>query len=160
MRNLSDFWLAAAIDAHHSSDGVSSACALCRSQDQRAALDPCGSLARQFKLKRLKLYEMVGLPTETDSDIDDWSASPANWSDHSALSRCVPVRAKRNSRWTVRIRIDTRAGVKNGAPAERLKGRVEVRPTSPRWAWVEYMLSQGMSGGLALSMPAARRSLL
>ena len=25
----------------------------------------------------------------------------------------------------------------------RLKGRAEVRPTSARWAWVEYMLAQG-----------------
>ena len=25
----------------------------------------------------------------------------------------------------------------------RLRGRAEVRPTSPRWAWVEYMLAQG-----------------
>ena len=31
-----------------------------------------------------------------------------------------------------------------------LKGRVEVRPSSARWAWVEYMLSQGgESAGLA-----------
>jgi hypothetical protein len=25
----------------------------------------------------------------------------------------------------------------------RLRGRAEVRPTSARWAWVEYMLAQG-----------------
>src|SRR5204862_7444400 len=24
-----------------------------------------------------------------------------------------------------------------------LRGRAEIRPTSPRWAWVEYMLAQG-----------------
>jgi hypothetical protein len=31
-----------------------------------------------------------------------------------------------------------------------LKGRVELKPSSPRWAWVEYMLSQkGESAGLA-----------
>ena len=31
-----------------------------------------------------------------------------------------------------------------------LKGKVEIRPASPRWAWVEYMLSQGTeSAGLA-----------
>jgi hypothetical protein len=31
-----------------------------------------------------------------------------------------------------------------------LKGRVDVKPVSPRWAWVEYMLSQGgEAAGLA-----------
>jgi hypothetical protein len=31
-----------------------------------------------------------------------------------------------------------------------LKGKVDVRPSSARWAWVEYMLSQaGESAGLA-----------
>jgi hypothetical protein len=25
----------------------------------------------------------------------------------------------------------------------KLRGRAEIRPTSPRWAWVEYMLAQG-----------------
>src|SRR5712664_1272146 len=31
-----------------------------------------------------------------------------------------------------------------------LKGRAEVRPTSARWAWVEYMLAQsGAEAGLA-----------
>jgi hypothetical protein len=32
----------------------------------------------------------------------------------------------------------------------RLRGRAEIRPTSARWAWVEYMLAQGDAGaGLA-----------
>ena len=25
----------------------------------------------------------------------------------------------------------------------KLRGRAEIKPTSPRWAWVEYMLAQG-----------------
>jgi hypothetical protein len=32
----------------------------------------------------------------------------------------------------------------------KLRGRAEIRPTSPRWAWVEYMLAQGgAEAGLA-----------
>jgi hypothetical protein len=34
-----------------------------------------------------------------------------------------------------------------------LKGAVEVRPTSARWAWVEYQLAQG-------GMEAGRRALI
>src|SRR5204863_3309849 len=34
----------------------------------------------------------------------------------------------------------------------RLRGRVEVRPTSPKWAWVEYRLAQG---GFAAGLAAA-----
>ena len=38
-----------------------------------------------------------------------------------------------------------RAGGRRG-----LRGRAELRPTSARWAWVEYMLAQcGPEGGLA-----------
>jgi radical SAM superfamily enzyme YgiQ (UPF0313 family) len=102
-------------------------------------------LASQFKLKRLKLYELVGLPGEADSDIDELVRFTRE------LARIVPVSlgvspfvAKRNTPL-------------DGAPFEAmpsleakmermragLKGAVEVRPTSPRWAWVEYMLSQG-----------------
>ncbi len=102
-------------------------------------------LARRFKLQRLKLYEMIGLPGETAEDIDELVRFSLE------LSRIVPLSlgispfvAKRNtpldgcpfepvSSLEAKMKM-LRAG---------LKGIVEVRPTSPRWAWVEYMLSQG-----------------
>jgi radical SAM superfamily enzyme YgiQ (UPF0313 family) len=108
-------------------------------------LSRAARLARQFKLKRLKLYELIGLPGETDADIDELVRFSRE------LARIIPVSlgispfvAKRNTPL-------------DGAPFEAipsleakmermragLKGAVEVRPTSPRWAWVEYMLSQG-----------------
>jgi radical SAM superfamily enzyme YgiQ (UPF0313 family) len=102
-------------------------------------------LARQFKLKQLKLYQMVGLPSETLEDIDELVRFSLE------LSRIVPLSlgispfvAKRNTPL-------------DGAPFEPiaslerklahlrrgLKGAVEVAPASPRSAWLEYMLSQG-----------------
>jgi radical SAM superfamily enzyme YgiQ (UPF0313 family) len=111
-------------------------------------------LARAHGLRQLKLYEMVGLPTETDDDIDELVRFAT------ALSAIVPVAlgvapfvAKRNTPL-------------DGAPfagiplvearLERLRrglrGKVEVRPTSARWAWVEYVLAQG-------GMEAGRRAL-
>lgn len=102
-------------------------------------------LARQFKLKRLKLYEMVGLPTETDSDIDELVRFSCELARIIPLSLGVsPFVAKRNTPLdgcefeSIPVLESRMARLRNG-----LKGRVEVRPTSPRWAWVEYMLSQG-----------------
>ena len=34
-----------------------------------------------------------------------------------------------------------------------MRGRVELRPTSPKWAWVEYRLAQG---GFEAGLAAAR----
>ncbi len=103
------------------------------------------ALARQFKLKRLKLYELIGLPGESAADIDELVRFARELARVIPLSLGVsPFVAKRNTPL-------------DGTPFEPiqaleakmermragLKGDVEVRPTSPRWAWVEYMLSQG-----------------
>src|SRR4029077_19422924 len=43
------------------------------------------------------------------------------------------------------------ARLRRGLAAAGLGGKVEVRPTSARWAWVEYMLAQAETvGGLAV----------
>ncbi len=105
----------------------------------------CAELAKQYGMDRLKLYLMVGTPGETDADIDECVAFATE------LSRIVPLAlgiapfcAKRNTPL-------------DGAPfagigvvdarLERLrrglKGRADVRATSARWAWVEYVLAQG-----------------
>ena len=102
-------------------------------------------LARKHGMNRLKLYLMVGLPEETDADIDECAAFV------SELSRVIPVAlgiapfcAKRNTPLdgmpfagidVVNDRLDR---LRRG-----LKGRADVRGTSARWAWVEYVLAQG-----------------
>ncbi len=102
-------------------------------------------LARCHGMKRLKLYMMVGLPEETDEDIEeliDFSQQ---------LSKIIPVSlgvapfvAKRNTP------LDGAAFAGIDLVEQRLKrlrrgvrGRVDVRATSARWAWVEYVLAQG-----------------
>ncbi len=109
--------------------------------------------ARSAGMKTLKVYNVVGLPLEEDADIDELIRFTLE------LSRILPVAlgvapfvAKRNTPL-------------DGAPfagipeVERrlerlrkgLRGRAEVRPTSARWAWVEYMLAQcGPEAGLAV----------
>jgi radical SAM superfamily enzyme YgiQ (UPF0313 family) len=94
---------------------------------------------------------MVGLPDESSDDIDELIRFA------SELSRLIPLAlgvapfvAKRNTP----LDGTPFAGIK--LVEERLhrlqtglRGRVEVRPTSARWAWVEYVLAQGgMEAGL------------
>jgi radical SAM superfamily enzyme YgiQ (UPF0313 family) len=111
-------------------------------------------LARAHGMRQLKLYEMVGLPGETDDDLDELVRFARE------LSRLIPVAlgvapfvAKRNTP------LDGApfAGIREvEARLERLRrglrGAVEVRPTSARWAWVEYVLAQG-------GIEAGRRAL-
>lgn len=109
-------------------------------------------LAKSVGIHRLKVYNVIGLPTETDEDIDELIRFSLELSRILPTSLGVaPFAAKRNTPL-------------DGAPfagievvekrLERLRkglrGRAELRPTSARWAWVEYMLAQcGPEGGLA-----------
>jgi radical SAM superfamily enzyme YgiQ (UPF0313 family) len=102
-------------------------------------------LARKHKMKRLKIYMMVGLPTETDADIDELIEFSLS------LSKLVPISlgiapfcAKRNTP------LDGTPYAGISVVEHRLKrlrkgvkGRVDLRATSARWAWVEYVLAQG-----------------
>jgi radical SAM superfamily enzyme YgiQ (UPF0313 family) len=118
------------------------------SLDRRARpeqLVRCAELAKKHGMDRLKLYLMIGTPGETDADVDECVAFATE------LSRIVPLAlgiapfcAKKNTPLdgepfagidVVDHRLDR---LRRG-----LKGRVDVRATSARWAWVEYVLAQG-----------------
>ncbi len=109
-------------------------------------------LAKAAGLKRLKVYNVVGLPTETDADIDELGRFSLE------LSRILPLALG------VAPFVAKRHTPLDGAPfagldvvegrlerlRRQLKGKAELRPTSARWAWVEYMLAQcGPEAGLA-----------
>lgn len=118
----------------------------------------CAERARATGMERLKLYLMVGLPTETDDDIDECARFTTE------LSKIVPVSlgiapfcAKRNTPLdghgfagidVVDARLDR---LRRG-----LKGRAEVRSTSAKWAWVEYVLAQGGAAEGRAAAVAAR----
>jgi radical SAM superfamily enzyme YgiQ (UPF0313 family) len=110
-----------------------------------AQLLKTAQLAKDAGFARLKLYLMLGLPGEEDQDLDELVEFAAEVSRIIPLSfGCAPFVAKRNTPM-------------DGAPftpieeterriaylRQKLRGRAEIRPTSPRWAWVEYMLAQG-----------------
>jgi radical SAM superfamily enzyme YgiQ (UPF0313 family) len=105
----------------------------------------CAELAKKHGMDRLKLYLMIGTPGETDDDVDECVSFTTE------LSRIVPVALgiapfcpKRNTPLVgapfagIDV-VDARlARLRRG-----LKGRVDLRATSARWAWVEYILAQG-----------------
>jgi radical SAM superfamily enzyme YgiQ (UPF0313 family) len=108
--------------------------------------------AKSAGLARLKVYTMVGLPTEEDADIDELVRFTRELSAILPVALGVsPFVAKRNTP----LDGSPFAGIREvDAKLDRLrrglKGRAEVRPTSARWAWVEYMLAQcGAAAGLA-----------
>jgi len=103
-------------------------------------------LARKHELRVLKVYMMVGLPGEEDEDIDELVRFTTELSRiHPRVALGVaPFVAKRNTPLDGEP-FDGIARVEHKLARLRrgLAGRAEVRPTSARWAWVEYMLAQG-----------------
>jgi radical SAM superfamily enzyme YgiQ (UPF0313 family) len=105
----------------------------------------CAELAKRYGMDRMKLYLMIGTPGETDADVDECVQFAAE------LSRIVPMALgiapfcpKRNTPLSaapfagidvIDHRLDR---LRRG-----LRGRVDVRATSAKWAWVEYVLAQG-----------------
>ena len=100
-------------------------------------------LARAAGFQRLKLYLMLGLPGETEADLDECAALASEISRVLPLSFGVaPFVAKRNTPMDG-APFDAQVEHKLAYLRARLQGKAEVRPTSARWAWVEYMLAQG-----------------
>jgi radical SAM superfamily enzyme YgiQ (UPF0313 family) len=105
----------------------------------------CAELAKEHGMDRMKLYLMVGTPGETDADVDECVEFATE------LSRIVPLALgiapfcpKRNTPLDaapfagIRVVEERLARLRRG-----LRGRVDLRATSARWAWVEYVLAQG-----------------
>jgi radical SAM superfamily enzyme YgiQ (UPF0313 family) len=113
-------------------------------------------LCRDHGLRQLKLYMMVGLPGETDDDIEElarFGLELAAIAPRLAFG-IAPFVAKRNtpldeSPFEAISVIEARLARLRSA----VRGRFEIRPTSPKWAWVEYRLAQG---GFEAGRAAAR----
>ncbi len=113
----------------------------------------CAEAAREHRFRVLKVYMMLGVPGEEDADVDELIAFTRQLAAiHPVALGIAPFVPKRNTPLdgaefagirAVEARLDQlRAGVKGA--------RVDVRPTSARWAWVEYRLAQaGWDGGEA-----------
>jgi radical SAM superfamily enzyme YgiQ (UPF0313 family) len=115
--------------------------------------------AATHRLHTLKVYMMLGVPGETDADVDELvELSKELAAIHPRVAYgLAPFVAKRNTPldgtpFAGIDLVDARlTRLRKGLSRAKLGGKVEVRATSARWAWVEYMLAQGESrGGLAV----------
>lgn len=116
--------------------------------DRRARirhLTRAAELARKHGMVRMKLYLMIGVPGETDEDIDECVGFVSELSKQTPLALGIaPFCPKRNTP----LAGATFAGIDVvQARLERLRrglaGRVDVRSTSAKWAWVEAVLAKG-----------------
>jgi radical SAM superfamily enzyme YgiQ (UPF0313 family) len=105
----------------------------------------CAELAHAHGMQRLKLYLMIGLPTETMDDIDECAKFVTELSTIHPISLGIaPFCSKRNTPLDgqpfagIDVVSDRLRRLRAG-----LKGRAEVRAASAKWAWVEYVLAQG-----------------
>jgi radical SAM superfamily enzyme YgiQ (UPF0313 family) len=110
--------------------------------------------ARKHAMARLKLYLMLGLPGETDDDVDECVRFVTE------LSRILPVSlgvAPFCAKPGTPLGTSAYAGVRAiDRRLQRLKrglqGRAGLRATSTRWGWVEHVLAQGTDQeGLAVA---------
>jgi radical SAM superfamily enzyme YgiQ (UPF0313 family) len=103
-------------------------------------------LARDHRLRTLKIYMIFGLPGETEADIDELIrfCHELNRVHPRIALGIAPFVAKRHTPMDG----EPFAGIQRVDQMLKrlrrgLRGAVEVRPTSARWAWVEHMLAQG-----------------
>ena len=116
-------------------------------------------LAATHRLHTLKVYMMLGVPEETDADVDELvQLSKELAAIHPRVAYgLAPFVAKRNTPLDgapfagIHVVEDRLARLNKGLRAAGLADKVKVRPTSARWAWVEYMIAQAESNaGLAI----------
>ncbi len=101
--------------------------------------------ARAAKMDRLKLYLMLGLPSETEDDIDECVRFTTE------LSKIVPVALgiapfcpKRNTPMVDAPFAGVDVVDRHLDRLRRgLRGRADVRSTSAKWAWAEAVLAKG-----------------
>lgn len=116
-------------------------------------------LCRAHKMSALKLYMMLGLPEETEADVDDlvrFALELAAIAPRLVIT-VAPFVAKRNTPLDgspfedIAILDAKLARLRAG-----LRGRVKLVGESPKWAWIEYRLAQGGFAEGRAAIAAAR----
>ena len=122
---------------------------------QEKDLIRAAELARDHGFKRLKLYLLIGLPGETDADVDELVRLARELARIHPLALAVaPFVAKKNTPLDGQSFAGIKVVEERVAQLRAALGKVvDLRATSARWAWVEYRLAQGAAaeGRAALS---------
>ena len=102
-------------------------------------------LAKKYHMSRLKLYLMIGLPNETNDDIDECIRLVTELSTIVPLALGVaPFCPKRNTPMESQAFAGIDVVEKRLERLRRgLRGRANVRSVSAKWAWVESTIAQG-----------------
>jgi radical SAM superfamily enzyme YgiQ (UPF0313 family) len=102
-------------------------------------------LARDHGFHRLKVYEMIGAPGETDDDVEELIRLASELSEIVRLcltfSTFVPKRGTPDASSPFVGAREAEARLQR--VREALARKVELRPQSPRWAHIEYELARG-----------------
>lgn len=103
-------------------------------------------------IRGLKVYQMIGAPEETDDDVDELIAFAHELASIVSLTFTISTFvAKRNTPLDGQPFIGVKqANARLQRIRKGLKGRVNLRPQPPRWAYIEYLLAQrGIEAGYA-----------
>ncbi len=112
---------------------------------RREHLLRCAELAAEHRFRAVKLYAMIGLPDETDEDLEELVVLARDMASIHPVDMAVsPFVPKRRTP----LADAPFAGVKVverrlARLKKELRGVAGFRPTSARWAWVESELAQG-----------------
>lgn len=115
-------------------------------------------VAAQGSFRGLKVYQMIGAPGETDDDVDELIAFALELASLVRLTLTFSTFvAKRNTPLDGQPFLGVKAADARLDRIRRgLRGKVELRPQSPRWAHVEYLLAQGGPEGGHAALAAVR----
>lgn len=105
----------------------------------------CARLVRDHGMKRLKLYMVFGYPDETMDDIDEMIEFLERLTAICDVALGMsPLVAKKNTPLDG-VSFEAQKSLKKKIKRvhKGLKGRVDIRSTSARWAWIEYQIAQG-----------------
>ncbi len=128
------------------SDGISERLRkqLQRRIDEEDLLGAAKLVRAEPGVRGMKVYEMIGVPGEGDDDVDELVRFA------SELGRIVPLTlgistfvAKRNTPHDGEPFVGVKQAESRLQAIRRgLQGRVQMRPQSPRWAHIEWLLAQ------------------
>ena len=105
----------------------------------------CAELVRKHGMKRLKLYMVFGYPGETLDDIDEMIEFLERLSSICDVALGMsPLVSKKNTPLDGSP-FESRKSLKRKIKRvhQGLKGKVDIRSTSARWAWIEHQIAQG-----------------
>lgn len=136
------------------SDGISERlrALLVRKIDAESLLRAAELVRDNGRLRGLKIYQMIGVPTETDADADELVAFIRELSRITRVTLGISTFvAKRNTPLDGQEFVGVSAAeARLAAIARGLRGAATMRPQSPKWAHVEWLLARhGAEGGHA-----------